>query len=391
MKRVYKYCDALDLPRIGSVGATSDSPAGVLVEPPGTPREFARPAPEFHLDPDRAGLFSAFAEDWVAMPPAFIVSARNVKLAGYRTYLLGDGTFFNDDSIQNPAQHEDLLNRMALPSPMNEEAGLHRVTGKDGFTLNRGSRLRQRIKGTTAVLTSDEPSNYGSWLFRTLPKIQSLRAAHFEADHYLVWREIPTFQEYLDLLGIPQDRIIDHDPGRVIYELDHAVIPGVRNNQAFLDPESAALYAELRKKHGKRQKKGMRIYVSRVAQSERGHSRAMLNERELVERLMELKFTIVDPEELSALEQISVFSQAEMVVGPSGSGMFNVVFCHPGTKVIDVESEPHWIHAHHCLFASCRTRYGFVEGKTIKRDLETHHQPWRVDIDVLIARIKDWM
>ena len=116
----------------------------------------------------------------------------------------------------------------------------------------------------------------------------------------------------------------------------------------------------------------------------------MLNEPELQERLIDLGFRIVSPETLSVVEQIREFSSAEMVVGPSGSGMFNVVFCHPGTKVIDIESEPHWIHAHRCLFASCRLRYGIFVGSAMDRRFEVHHQQWKVNIDALISQIQSF-
>jgi capsular polysaccharide biosynthesis protein len=114
----------------------------------------------------------------------------------------------------------------------------------------------------------------------------------------------------------------------------------------------------------------------------------MLNEAELVERLIAHDFRIVYPERLSVAEQILEFSSAELVVGPSGSGMFNVVFCHPGTKVIDIESEPHWIHAHRSLFSSCDLRYGIFVGKAVSRNFSAHHQPWKVNIKALIARIQ---
>ena len=114
----------------------------------------------------------------------------------------------------------------------------------------------------------------------------------------------------------------------------------------------------------------------------------MLNEAELVERLASLNFRIIAPETLPAAEQILTFSSAEMVVGPSGSGMSNVVFCHPETKIIGIESEPHWIHAHRSLFASCGLPFGIFVGKGVDRDFRKHHKPWRVNIDALISKIE---
>jgi capsular polysaccharide biosynthesis protein len=60
----------------------------------------------------------------------------------------------------------------------------------------------------------------------------------------------------------------------------------------------------------------------------------MLNEAALIERLRPLGFDIVEPQCLTAAAQIAAFAAADLVVGPSGSRMFNAVFCRPGTKLI---------------------------------------------------------
>jgi hypothetical protein len=113
----------------------------------------------------------------------------------------------------------------------------------------------------------------------------------------------------------------------------------------------------------------------------------MLNETELIERLRPLGFDIVEPQELTAEQQVANFASADLVVGPSGAGMFNTVFCRPGTFIIDIESEPHWAFPHSCLFASTGLRYGIFEGLATDRDWTIHHKPWRVNIEALIRRI----
>lgn len=388
---VFRYRDALDLPLSDSMDADPNMPVRVCVEPPGGLREFQRSTPEFLADPDHVGLFSPFTEDTIVSPPAFAAYARNAIVVGFRTVLSENGLFFNDDSIRGGLQEQEFINQFAVADSSNEETGLEQIDDDGDFRFNIRSRTRKQIEGTTVVLSSAEPSNYGSWIFRVLPKFQTLRwAAPKEPLRYLVWCEIPTFREYLELLNVPEDQIIHHDPTNCIYEFERAVIPSMRNNQAFLDPESLALFAAMRNKLGRPQRPGMRIYVSRVTQSKRGHSRAMLNELELIERLVKMDFRIIDPEALSVAEQISIFSSAEMVVGPSGSGMFNVVYCHPGTKVLDIESEPHWIHAHRSLLASCGLRYGIFVGAAINQDSDQHHKPWRGNIDALVSRIDGW-
>ena len=75
-------------------------------------------------------------------------------------------------------------------------------------------------------------------------------------------------------------------------------------------------------------------------------------------------------------------------MAPSGSGLFNAAFCHPGTKLIDIESEPHWIYAHAGLLASCGLRYGIFVGVVDSADTRAVHRRWSVDIPALLDRVR---
>ncbi len=388
MSGIYRYRDALDLPRIDANQLDSCPAAGVFVERPGRKRTFRRGAPLFHDDPDNVRLFSDFPEDQICGPPAFVASARRAAVVGFRTVITENQLFFNDDSNRG-ALRAPFLKEFGMPDPLNEETGLtpHGVRG--AFTLDFRDRSIEKVEGSAVLLSSAEPSNYGSWLFRVLPKLRTIQQIRFHKPvRYLVWAGYPAFLEYLRILGIPTDQVIQHDPQRVIYQVDRIIVPSIRNNQAFLDPQSVAFFAGVRDRLGRPKRRGSRIYVSRLHQSQNGSSRVMMNEPELVKRLAALGFRIVTPERLSAVQQIRAFSSAELVVGPSGSAMFNVVFCHPGTKIIDIESEPHWIHAHRSLFASCGLQFGIFVGKSRGRSFRKHHQPWTVNIDALLSRIR---
>ena len=83
-------------------------------------------------------------------------------------------------------------------------------------------------------------------------------------------------------------------------------------------------------------------------------------------------------------------SSAGLILGASGSAMFNSVFCHPGTKLIDIESEPHWIHAHMCLFGSLGLKYGIFEATPSNLDFSIAHKPYNVNIVALMKRISQF-
>ncbi|HIC02651.1 TPA: glycosyltransferase family 61 protein, partial [Candidatus Poribacteria bacterium] len=80
-----------------------------------------------------------------------------------------------------------------------------------------------------------------------------------------------------------------------------------------------------------------RIFLSRQDAARR----RLLNEEKIINRLKPHGFEVVVPSSLSVADQIEVFSQAEIVVGPHGSGFANMVFASSQAKMIEIHS-PHW-------------------------------------------------
>jgi hypothetical protein len=382
----FRYRDPLDLPLCGPAEVVIPDTPRVHIEPPAQLRFFPRAAPRFLDDPDEVGLFEGFEEENLAMPPRFIVSAAGVRVTGFRTVLCPQGYFFLDDAVWG-RHRQPFLDALRAEPGFEESALFPAPDDPAAFAWNPAGRPEQHLEGTVVLLSSTEPSNYGSFLFRILPKLANLTRYGIKSPRYLVWTGHRSFVDFLALTrpDFPAGQIVEFDPQHV-YHAEHLVMPSLRNNTAYLDPESLALYERLRQRHGTVRQPGKRIYVSRLGC--RGESaRVMENEQELVAQLEMRGFTIVAPETLSAAEQIQVFSSAEMVVGPSGSGMFNVVFCHPGTRLVAIESEPHWIHSHMALFASCKMDYGIFVGNAHDRSYAVHHQPWTINIDALLWRL----
>lgn len=355
-------------------------------------RRFQRSAPAFIDDPDQTELFPALDETPVLYPPLFTQAARDASLIGYRTLLRQDGSFSNDDSVIGAAR-DRYLHALRQPDPFpNEDTRLRPADpiptdAPNRFVLDLAGRTRQHLPGRTIALCSSEPSNYGSFLFRILPKLVALPQYAWPDARILAPIPSASCHDYMTLAGLPAHRILRQDPN-VIYDCDQVLMPCLRNNQAFLDPESQALYRALQARC-RTGETGRRLYVSRAGHSGRGgSSRILVNEAELIDALRRLDFHIVEPEAMSARDQIALFASADLVVGPAGSAMFNAVFCRPGTRLIDIESEPFWIHAHACLFTSCQLDFGIFCGRVDPTDPAPVHRRWTVNIPALLNRIE---
>ena len=83
---------------------------------------------------------------------------------------------------------------------------------------------------------------------------------------------------------------------------------------------------------------GKKIYISRA----RARARHIINEDAVTQLLNKFGFETVYLEEMSVIDQVTLFSNAHVVVAPHGSGLTNLVFCSPKTIVIELFS-PHYL------------------------------------------------
>ncbi len=387
---LYQAINPLDLASIDRAALTSGAADGIYFANSAAHREFKRYGAAFVDDPDRTGLFAdGIGPGAYWYPPVYAAAVSNATLVGYRTILTPERQFFTDEAYVEPSIFQHQLQRISRPDPFaNEMTGLRPADREGYFDFEPGNRSRRHIEGTILVLCSDEPLSYGSFLFRVVPKVMSVRELGLTDLPCIVYAQQKPFMDLLNFCGLPAARILLHDMN-AITRIGRAIVPGMRNPHAYLDPESFELYAELRAAFGVRPA-GRKIYVSRFGlnQTGRGASRIMVNEGELIARLQGMGFEIVEPENLSVRDQIMVFSSASIIVGPSGSGLFNVMFCHPGTKVIDIQSEPHWIYSYTGMYSSLKLEYGIFLGWPDPADTKPVHRRFTVNIEALTARIR---
>jgi capsular polysaccharide biosynthesis protein len=98
----------------------------------------------------------------------------------------------------------------------------------------------------------------------------------------------------------------------------------------------------------------LRIYVQRVPTKEEDKRRTFVNERDVTDCMEMLGFKIVRMEELSVAEQIRLFSEASVIVSAHGAALAYTVFCHAGTKIVEIyrpSAKPrrHYMHIASCL------------------------------------------
>jgi capsular polysaccharide biosynthesis protein len=102
-----------------------------------------------------------------------------------------------------------------------------------------------------------------------------------------------------------------------------------------------------------------KIYLSR-----RGYrSRTLINERELETEFRRAGFSHVRTETLGFLEQVRLFHNAEVIAGPGGAALSNLLFCSPGAKVLALTGERNKTYSMHANLArKAGARFLYVAG-----------------------------
>lgn len=241
------------------------------------------------------------------------------------------------------------------------------------------------IGAGVGLAVSNEPSNWGSYLCRILPKI--IRFGEMGLDRILAYCAGPQHLDLFDLIGLSRGRIIPHDPGRN-YEFASALYMSEPTNSLYLEPTARADLARLADRF--RAWPRRRLYVSRRAGLGARSGRTCLNEQALEDELQALGIEIIHPDQLNVRQQITAFANASLIIGCSGAGMFNAVFAPREAVVIEIESSSNWSYAHTSLFSSLGLRHGFVWGLPMSGHGSGPHVPFEVDVAAVCSRVKDY-
>ena len=197
----------------------------------------------------------------------------------------------------------------------------------------------EKIEGKVAILSSLAGHVYYHWMFDILPRIELIKRSEInleDIDCFVVNSRSKTYQqETLDILGIPSHKILESDLHSHI-QADEAVVPSFPGYMDWIPPSTIdflrhTFLPEAQFFTGNPCKK---LYISRA----KAKNRQIINEAEVSDLLTKRGFKTVFLEEMSVLEQVAIFNRAEIVVAPHGSGLTNIVFCSPDTKIVEIFS-----------------------------------------------------
>jgi hypothetical protein len=210
------------------------------------------------------------------------------------------------------------------------------VSDEDMKGIEISRELVRKVSAVPPVIVGCNTAhrNYFHWVTQALPAIDwcSKRngpGAVVALPPLNAWQK-----ESIMLLGHDELNIVTIEDCSKLYEFEYLEYCNILSGQASfsLSRTVSDTYSRLRQKICNSPLATRKIYVGRTD----AEARRMRNEAELIEHLRKLDFEIVVPGNLSVAEQIQVFGEAALVVGPHGAGMTNIAFCKPGTIVYEL-------------------------------------------------------
>lgn len=211
------------------------------------------------------------------------------------------------------------------------------------------------LDGTTLLLGTHGAHNYYHWNVDVLPKLGIVELAGYSLDDIdrIVLRDFNQkfHHDAFARLGIAEkklyltenapyfqcERLLHVDLRNFVGMQMNRVVPEYLRS-VFLDsPQSA---------------RDRKLFIARA----NNHARPITNQDEALDLVGRYGFETVYMEGLSLAEQAQMFNSASVIVGTHGAGLTNLVYCEPGTTVVEIYGE-HVYSFFYGLSNLCQLRY----------------------------------
>lgn len=231
-----------------------------------------------------------------------------------------------------------------------------RVQSAYGFTLINNVFIREMIRsgselmavkkiderrivkkaGRGAVLAQLFGDNYFHWIIDILGRLALLEMHDVTYDWLYVRDDKPFMKETLQLWGVDLAKIIVPKGNDFCLQAEQLILPshvvgyGDRIGPDILHyVKNKLLTAVLMR--GKNQAFNKKVFISR-----NDTSRKIGNEQDIFDALQKYGFEQYELSKLSVEDQILLFYNAEIIVAEHGAGLTNILFCNPGTKIVEI-------------------------------------------------------
>jgi len=190
-----------------------------------------------------------------------------------------------------------------------------------------------RLKGKYLNLCFTNSKNYYHWLIESLPNVRSVESLIEQLDGVLIPIDSSFQKESLEILGFKSSKFVELSQNSH-FVCEELYYPSFNSGYTPFTwyPEwikSKVLGSDNGSNSNTRQRK---LFITR----KQGNGRKLANEDEVFALVKRHGFEKFDPCEYSFIEQAKAYNQASAIISVHGAGLANIVFCEPGTKVLEI-------------------------------------------------------
>lgn len=213
----------------------------------------------------------------------------------------------------------------------------HSVLRVMSHTIGSLAQMITQKQHDEVIVLASGNSGYAHWPSEVLAKFRAIENSDIDTAEvqFIVPPDLNDWQrESLELIGYPVRTV-----NQIEYEhrltSQTVVIPSTSEllwtGPPYVSPSEIEWIREQVLSQTKRKVShyGKRLFVSRVDANKRN----IVNRDEVLDALSHFDIDVIIPGKLSYSEQVTVFSRAELIVGPHGAGLTNIMYSQEATVV----------------------------------------------------------
>jgi hypothetical protein len=175
-----------------------------------------------------------------------------------------------------------------------------------------------------------------------------------------------------EIVGVKEEQIIDTRKFNI--KAQNYYVANTQRSWWFQHKTDIKLAQQIIKKINIERKPEYRfVYISRKGR------RQLTNENELRGILEELGFNFIEDKPRSITEQMTIFNNAEIIIGPHGAAFANLLWCKPGTQLIELFPRVYYPSYFRSLAQSLEVKYGAIFEDDL---LLTHFKNLKADLTI---------
>ena len=228
---------------------------------------------------------------------------------------------------------------------------------------------------------------YFHWMFDAIVKLDLLKASGLfdSVDYFLVPNYNYAFQkDYLTYFNIPEHKIINGTEEDHV-QADTLILSSEVRREEHIPTWSCDFFYDKFVKGGQPTKRGRRIYIAR---GDAARSRRVTNEAGLIDVLKAQGFEILYLTKYAVKDQIRIFNEADLIVAVHGGGLSNLVFCEPGTTLLEIFPDQYVRHYFHEICVKRGITYDYILCES-ERACDNHFDGEVVGLTADIAQIQN--